>query len=160
LGAPGARCGVRGAPPARSIAAGGWYNHLDGGLPVLVGVQFGGLKAVQFGLPPRFELAPACSHQINSHPTTTGVRFVRFPKLFYLLGPCLGQVPATGGAPWVPRWCAGGCVCSQTKRNQMSVFEDPVGGPISTLGIYGWTGQEPSSGFSDLTPSILHYNWF
>jgi hypothetical protein len=25
---------------------------------------------------------------------------------------------------------------------------------------YGWTGQEPSSGFSDLTPSILHYNWF
>jgi hypothetical protein len=25
---------------------------------------------------------------------------------------------------------------------------------------YGWTGQQPSSGFCDLAPSILHYNWF
>jgi hypothetical protein len=25
---------------------------------------------------------------------------------------------------------------------------------------YGWTGQQSSSGFSDLAPSILHYNWF
>jgi hypothetical protein len=25
---------------------------------------------------------------------------------------------------------------------------------------YGWTGHKPSSGFSDLAPSILHYNWF
>jgi hypothetical protein len=25
---------------------------------------------------------------------------------------------------------------------------------------YGWIGQEPSSGFCDLAPSILHYNWF
>jgi hypothetical protein len=35
-----------------------------------------------------------------------------------------------------PRWCAGGCVCSETKRTQLAVFEDPVGGPTSTLGIY------------------------
>jgi carboxypeptidase C (cathepsin A) len=27
-------------------------------------------------------------------------------------------------------------------------------------GSYGWIGQEPSSGFCDLAPSILHYNWF
>jgi hypothetical protein len=26
--------------------------------------------------------------------------------------------------------------------------------------IYGWTGQQPSSGFINLAPSILHYNWF
>jgi hypothetical protein len=26
--------------------------------------------------------------------------------------------------------------------------------------LYGWTGQESSSGFCDLAPSILHYNWF
>jgi hypothetical protein len=26
--------------------------------------------------------------------------------------------------------------------------------------IYGWTGQQSSSGFCDLAPSILHYNWF
>jgi hypothetical protein len=40
------------------IAAGGWYNHLDGGLPVPragtggwgCGLRFGGLKAVKFGL--------------------------------------------------------------------------------------------------------------
>jgi hypothetical protein len=25
---------------------------------------------------------------------------------------------------------------------------------------YGWTGQQPGSGFFDLAPSILHYNWF
>jgi hypothetical protein len=25
---------------------------------------------------------------------------------------------------------------------------------------YGWTGHKSSSGFSDLAPSILHYNWF
>jgi hypothetical protein len=25
---------------------------------------------------------------------------------------------------------------------------------------YGWIGQEPSSGFCNLAPSILHYNWF
>jgi hypothetical protein len=32
---------------------------------------------------------------------------------------------------------------------------------ISALVSYGWTGQEPSSGFCDLlAPSILHYNWF
>jgi hypothetical protein len=66
LGAPG-RCppwsqaghsGARGAcsaarPPP--TAAGGWYKHLKGGLPVL-GVRFGGLKAVKVCLPPR-----ACS---------------------------------------------------------------------------------------------------
>jgi hypothetical protein len=27
-------------------------------------------------------------------------------------------------------------------------------------GRYGWTGQQSGSGFSDLAPSILHYNWF
>jgi hypothetical protein len=37
-------CSAR--PP---IAVGVWYKHLDGGLPVL-GVRFGGLKAVRFGL--------------------------------------------------------------------------------------------------------------
>jgi hypothetical protein len=26
--------------------------------------------------------------------------------------------------------------------------------------LYGWTGQRSGSGFSDLAPSILHYNWF
>jgi hypothetical protein len=25
---------------------------------------------------------------------------------------------------------------------------------------YGWTGQQSSSGFFDLAPLILHYNWF
>ena len=25
---------------------------------------------------------------------------------------------------------------------------------------YGWIGQQPSSGFINLAPSILHYNWF
>jgi hypothetical protein len=25
---------------------------------------------------------------------------------------------------------------------------------------YGWMGQQSSSGFCDLAPSILHYNWF
>jgi hypothetical protein len=25
---------------------------------------------------------------------------------------------------------------------------------------YGWTGQQSGSGFCDLAPSILHYNWF
>jgi hypothetical protein len=25
---------------------------------------------------------------------------------------------------------------------------------------YGWTGQQSGSGFSDLAPSILYYNWF
>jgi hypothetical protein len=26
--------------------------------------------------------------------------------------------------------------------------------------VYGWIGQQSGSGFSDLAPSILHYNWF
>jgi hypothetical protein len=26
--------------------------------------------------------------------------------------------------------------------------------------IYGWIGHKSGSGFSDLAPSILHYNWF
>jgi hypothetical protein len=30
----------------------------------------------------------------------------------------------------------------------------------STARGYGWTGQQSGSGFSDLAPSILHYNWF
>jgi hypothetical protein len=25
---------------------------------------------------------------------------------------------------------------------------------------YGWTGQQSGSGFINLAPSILHYNWF
>jgi hypothetical protein len=25
---------------------------------------------------------------------------------------------------------------------------------------YGWIGHKPGSGFSDLAPAILHYNWF
>jgi hypothetical protein len=25
---------------------------------------------------------------------------------------------------------------------------------------YGWIGQQSGSGFCDLAPSILHYNWF
>jgi hypothetical protein len=32
-----------------------------------------------------------------------------------------------------------------------------------TTGIekpYGWIGQQSSSGFINLAPSILHYNWF
>jgi hypothetical protein len=42
-----------GALPARPpIAAGGWYNHLDGGFPVL-GVRFGGLKSVSASVPSR-----------------------------------------------------------------------------------------------------------
>jgi hypothetical protein len=38
--------------------------------------------------------------------------------------------------------------------------------PISHPGVYnmyapyGWTGHKSGSGFSDLAPSILHYNWF
>jgi hypothetical protein len=27
-------------------------------------------------------------------------------------------------------------------------------------GYYGWTGQQSGSGFINLAPSILHYNWF
>ena len=30
----------------------------------------------------------------------------------------------------------------------------------SDIGDYGWTGQQSGSGFCDLAPSILHYNWF
>jgi hypothetical protein len=26
--------------------------------------------------------------------------------------------------------------------------------------LYGWTGQQSGSGFINLAPSILHYNWF
>jgi hypothetical protein len=26
--------------------------------------------------------------------------------------------------------------------------------------VYGWTGHKSGSGFSDLAPSILYYNWF
>jgi hypothetical protein len=26
--------------------------------------------------------------------------------------------------------------------------------------LYGWTGQETGSGFINLAPSILHYDWF
>jgi hypothetical protein len=32
--------------------------------------------------------------------------------------------------------------------------------PMFVRKAYGWTGQQSSSGFSDLAPSILHYNWF
>jgi hypothetical protein len=37
-----------------------------------------------------------------------------------------------------------------------------VVGTAPSLGcmLYGWTGQQSSSGFSDPAPSILHYNWF
>jgi hypothetical protein len=31
---------------------------------------------------------------------------------------------------------------------------------IVVVCVYGWTGQETGSGFCDLAPSILHYNWF
>jgi hypothetical protein len=31
---------------------------------------------------------------------------------------------------------------------------------VDAMRMYGWIGQQPSSGFSDLAPSILHYNWF
>jgi hypothetical protein len=30
----------------------------------------------------------------------------------------------------------------------------------TTAPTYGWTGQQSGSGFINLTPSILHYNWF
>jgi hypothetical protein len=30
---------------------------------------------------------------------------------------------------------------------------------VGSLG-YGWTGQQSGSGFCNLAPSILHYNWF
>jgi hypothetical protein len=50
FGAPGARRGVRGAPPARpSRLVSDTSSSLDGGLPVL-GVWFGGLKSIRFGL--------------------------------------------------------------------------------------------------------------
>jgi hypothetical protein len=51
FGAPGARRGARGAPPARpsQLVAGITTNHLKGGLPVL-GVRFGGLKAAKVHL--------------------------------------------------------------------------------------------------------------
>ena len=35
-----------------------------------------------------------------------------------------------------------------------------AGMPGTTMHVYGWTGQQSSSGFCDLAPSILHYNWF
>jgi hypothetical protein len=38
-----------------------------------------------------------------------------------------------------------GCPCFEAKRARMS---------------YGWTGHKTGSGFSDLAPSILYYNWF
>jgi hypothetical protein len=31
---------------------------------------------------------------------------------------------------------------------------------LKDLQVYGWTGHKSGSGFFDLTPSILHYNWF
>jgi hypothetical protein len=33
-------------------------------------------------------------------------------------------------------------------------------GEIAAVSTYGWIGQQSSSGFCDLAPSILHYNWF
>jgi hypothetical protein len=36
----------------------------------------------------------------------------------------------------------------------------PVVVALRATRSYGWTGQQSSSGFSDLAPSILHYNWF
>ena len=36
-----------------------------------------------------------------------------------------------------------------------------LGAELGIIGfLYGWTGQQSSSGFFDLAPSILHYNWF
>jgi hypothetical protein len=34
------------------------------------------------------------------------------------------------------------------------------GGGVYAYFDYGWIGQQSGSGFSDLAPSILHYNWF
>jgi hypothetical protein len=33
-------------------------------------------------------------------------------------------------------------------------------GHANAVSVYGWTGHKSGSGFSDLAPSILHYNWF
>jgi hypothetical protein len=38
---------------------------------------------------------------------------------------------------------------------------DPLKPPtIALFWPYGWIGQQSSSGFINLAPSILHYNWF
>jgi hypothetical protein len=34
------------------------------------------------------------------------------------------------------------------------------GGGKEGVLTYGWIGHKSGSGFSDLAPSILHYNWF
>jgi hypothetical protein len=31
---------------------------------------------------------------------------------------------------------------------------------LVVVGTYGWIGQQSGSGFINLAPSILHYNWF
>jgi hypothetical protein len=36
------------------------------------------------------------------------------------------------------------------------VFDHTTEPPL----MYGWIGQQSGSDFSDLAPSILHYNWF
>jgi hypothetical protein len=45
---------------------------------------------------------------------------------------------------------------------QLNAAPSRVSGGLRVLAkaAYGWTGQQSSSGFCDLAPSILHYNWF
>jgi hypothetical protein len=47
----------------------------------------------------------------------------------------------------------------QFKKSKMVVVE-VESSPVIEGVDYGWTGQQSGSGFSDLAPSILHYNWF
>jgi hypothetical protein len=41
-----------------------------------------------------------------------------------------------------------------------AVFQSWHFGQSAASDGYGWTGQQSGSGFINLAPSILHYNWF
>ena len=51
---------------------------------------------------------------------------------------------------------------AQGARRKALLLSDPPRTPPLLISYkeYGWIGQQSGSGFSDLAPSILHYNWF
>jgi hypothetical protein len=49
---------------------------------------------------------------------------------------------------------------SGTEQDRDGTKNMGTASPLTEILAYGWTGQQSGSGFSDLAPSILHYNWF
>jgi hypothetical protein len=75
------------------------------------------------------------------------------------LGGVTRGMRSTGTPPPPPTPAAGAPPAGPWQELSWQFAPQRLVGSMTPRG-YGWTGQQPGSGFCDLAPSILHYNWF